>query len=266
MPAIVKPQLGFAYSHSDGEENCKAFVDDVELIPNKVGWQPVWLDPLLPLDPSLVECLKCSVPMPLLLQLYTPDDDQADAFHRVLYVFCCKKGSCQSIRCFRSQLPEINATYNHGDGRLVVDSKQLQHLYCVLCGLKGRLQCSECKTVRYCSKQHAIVHWKTGRHSEHCTSHNELSMNSKQGLSADLQRARKEILFPLLDIDSEEEPSVTPQVDPLLLNTVLEQDPSDALDLNEDCEETAVDVDKPFLKFQKRVSVAPDQILRYPAY
>jgi len=37
---------------------------------------------------------------------------------------------------------------------------------CAVCSKEGRHICSGCKTVRYCSKEHQVVHWK--EHKTNC--------------------------------------------------------------------------------------------------
>ena len=57
--------------------------------------------------------------MHFLAQMYAPVDELPRAFHRVLYVFCCRRNVCLrkenggkgAIRVLRSQLPEKNELY-----------------------------------------------------------------------------------------------------------------------------------------------------------
>lgn len=85
-----------------------------------VGGTPIWLNPnKLPSKDRLV-CGSCNTKMLFLLQLYAPIDDEINhknAFHRTIYVFCCKNEKCHTIsgsnafRVFRSQLPRKNMFY-----------------------------------------------------------------------------------------------------------------------------------------------------------
>ncbi|KAJ2262480.1 hypothetical protein EV176_006456, partial [Coemansia sp. RSA 451] len=85
--------------------------------PSKIGGKPRWLDPRHALSADRVVCDECGKPMVLLMQLSAPEDDPPSAFHRTLFVFICRTGSCHSsgtsrcMRVFRSQLPEDNAVY-----------------------------------------------------------------------------------------------------------------------------------------------------------
>ena len=42
---------------------------------------------------SMMQCEHCAEPMSFLLQIYSPLDE-SQAFHRMLYVFCCHRGAC----------------------------------------------------------------------------------------------------------------------------------------------------------------------------
>ncbi|KAJ2481404.1 hypothetical protein EV174_003485, partial [Coemansia sp. RSA 2320] len=88
-----------------------------EALPSKIGGKPRWLDPTHPLPADRVQCDECASSMALLMQLYAPEDEPAEAFHRMIYVFICRNGSChraearRCMRVFRSQLPEQNQIY-----------------------------------------------------------------------------------------------------------------------------------------------------------
>ena len=75
--------------------------------PSKVGGKPAWL---VPEGLPEVKCDSCNKQMSFLLQLYAPDADNAEAFHRSLMIFCCTTCRC-FLKCFRSQLPLVNTYY-----------------------------------------------------------------------------------------------------------------------------------------------------------
>eukprot|EP00968_Pinguiococcus_pyrenoidosus_P027123 scaffold7354_cov199-Pinguiococcus_pyrenoidosus.AAC.2 len=56
------------------------------------GGKPVWLNPHAPPTAALLTCGICKEPLCFLLQVYAPLDDVETAFHRALYVFCCRNG------------------------------------------------------------------------------------------------------------------------------------------------------------------------------
>jgi len=85
----------------------------------KVGGRPEWLETRTLPSPRAIVCDHCAEPMYFLAQMYAPVDELPIAFHRVLYVFCCRHNTCLrkenggkgAIRVLRSQLPEKNELY-----------------------------------------------------------------------------------------------------------------------------------------------------------
>ena len=62
--------------------------------PSKVGGIPNWLNPLQSPSSSDLSCGVCANPMALITQIFTPEDTPAEAYHRVIYLFCCRNGKC----------------------------------------------------------------------------------------------------------------------------------------------------------------------------
>ncbi|RHY30012.1 hypothetical protein DYB32_004687 [Aphanomyces invadans] len=60
----------------------------------KVGGSPVWLHPNTHVD---VKCNGCDKSMSFLLQIYCPLDHPDQAFHRSLYLFCCRTSDCARL-------------------------------------------------------------------------------------------------------------------------------------------------------------------------
>lgn len=137
----------------------------------KVGGKPSWLDRAgVPSAEALI-CAACTKPMSFLLQIYCPLDDPSDAFHRSLYVFCCRTTGCENTghaKCFRSQLPRENRFYPSASGEalVAVDATSSPSL-CALCGQRATLTCSACHVAQYCCKEHQKDHWKAG-HKQDC--------------------------------------------------------------------------------------------------
>lgn len=128
---------------------------------------------------------------------------------------------------------------------------------CAICGFLGNKQCSKCKRVRYCSREHQLIDWKSG-HSNEC------------GLSSSYQGTKTKCSFPLKEIVSEpedyQEKSDIEFGDKKNAVVPLNISPDPEIDTSfsqAEFEESSVDVDKAFLKFQKRIRHDPDQILRY---
>ncbi|KAF9315703.1 Programmed cell death protein 2, partial [Podila minutissima] len=151
---------------------------------SKIGGLPLWLNPEHVLDTKEMLCEQCTKPMTFLLQLYSPEDHPAEAFHRVIYVFCCKTGACHKKSpkgCFkvvRSQLGQYNPYYtpvaeDHEDAAKenagftpLEDSKHAKT--CFVCGMYGPKTCSKCHKVSYCSPEHQAIHWTKGLHKSLC--------------------------------------------------------------------------------------------------
>ncbi|KAI8925446.1 programmed cell death protein 2 [Entophlyctis helioformis] len=276
-------QLGFIVNgdgDNDGDdagpiEPLPLLASDIDNFPNKVGGLPVWLDPSNPLTAKDVECSMCSQPMALLCQLYTPENAAPQAFHRVVMLFCCKNGPCHrqpdaSTKCFklfRTQMPQENAVYTP-DGVLKDSDFDASDL-CRVCGLKGSLRCTQCKAVRYCSKAHAVLDWSTGNHKATCGASGSASSD------ADAAKVRSAATFPEFEVVSEDEPPLKPVgsgdsdairdagADVDKLAETLQGIPIEEPAADEALEDSHVDVDSAFLKFQQRVALSPEQVLRY---
>uniref|UniRef100_A0A915MDM3 Programmed cell death protein 2 C-terminal domain-containing protein n=1 Tax=Meloidogyne javanica TaxID=6303 RepID=A0A915MDM3_MELJA len=84
----------------------------------KVGGFPAWLNPVTIPQSEDLECLVCRSPMAFLLQIYcTNSSEPSHAFHRVLYLFACRKGCADpndssNFSVFRCQLPRDNQFYS----------------------------------------------------------------------------------------------------------------------------------------------------------
>lgn len=65
-----------------------------EQFPSKVGGRPAWLGEAGLPGPAELACARCGRPLAFLLQLYAPLPGRADAFHRGLFLFCCRAPPC----------------------------------------------------------------------------------------------------------------------------------------------------------------------------
>ncbi|RKP08862.1 programmed cell death protein 2, partial [Thamnocephalis sphaerospora] len=253
-------QLGFA-ERVDDEERAEVFCS--EAFPSKIGGKPVWLNPTRPLGAEKALCGVCSDPLLTLaagqcVQLYAPEDEPAEAFHRTVYVFCCRKGTCHfrswrdSFRVFRSQLPRDNDYYVLNEeaadqAKAASPENEDSATMCAVCGLRGTKQCSRCHNIAYCSRVHQIHDWTVGGHREHCAagaSHDDAPLS--------LSQSSLKYLFGEYEIVSEPEGAGDD-------TAVLE--PADLA--SRDDEDSEVSVDDAFLAFQRRVSRYPQQVLRY---
>ncbi|KAF9926898.1 Programmed cell death protein 2 [Linnemannia zychae] len=180
IPEESHVMLGFA-EPVDLEENGPLLPED---FCSKMGGLPIWLNPEHVLESKDMTCDQCKKPMTFLMQLYSPEDHPAEAFHRVIYVFCCKNGACHKKSpqgCFkvvRSQLGQYNPYYTpvskddedaaeENEGWEPMDSKNYAKT-CFVCGMHGPKICSRCQKVSYCSPEHQAIHWSKGLHKQLC--------------------------------------------------------------------------------------------------
>ncbi|KAI9332373.1 programmed cell death protein 2 [Obelidium mucronatum] len=231
-------------------------------IPHKVGGRPIWLHRSHPLDLASVTCSKCQAAMPLLVQLYTPDNEVPEAFFRIVYLFACKNGTCKSFKCFRSQLPEQNEYWSESSRS---SSKALE---CHICGLKGSKVCTGCKAVHYCCKEHQAIGWKTGKHNVTCGTDYQATIGDSEW-----EDIRKVVEFKEWEIVTEVEPTEkeagargAKDLESQMKGAGImetEEEAEEAEDEIRDAPDTTVDVDNAFLMFQNRIDREPEQVLRW---
>ena len=208
---------------------------------NQIGGKPEGLASPVPMQ----NCSRCGEDMKFLLQIYCPEDYPVNAFHRMLYVFCCPKNKCENFSLLRSQLPMDNEYYNL-DGDLI---KPRSDQVCVVCGCFSKFRCTGCNSRRFCSKQHQIYDWKI--HEDDC----------RNGLNSVIKDWNSS-LFPVYSMDEDPEQEKTVGVVPAALQEQL-----NTIEVGDDVlaeeDETETEVDQAFLKFQKRITRDPTQVLRY---
>ncbi|KAI9309178.1 programmed cell death protein 2 [Cunninghamella echinulata] len=274
------PQLGYA------EEPETPLTADT--FPSKSGGKPAWLNPEKILSINDVTCGLCEQPMVLLVQLYTPEDFPPEAFHRTVYVFCCKNGTCvkqdwkKCFKVYRSQLPRENSYYPPPPENEEDDEEEIEFIpkkyksptLCVICGIEGTKACGQCKSVHYCSREHQMVDWNMCLHKQFCKKINNLTPTEQQ----QIEKLRQQRIFQEMEIVSEAEGrgedgiEEDAQLQHTLENSKNDNDENNTdptakalVPIGEEQEEddTQVDVDDTFLKFQLRIQLYPEQILRY---
>jgi pre-rRNA-processing protein TSR4 len=264
-----------------------SWLTDFAYMPDKVGGKPTWLIPEnTPFDE--LRCVRCSKPMPLLLQIHAPLSQYERTFHRMLYVFCCRNGAChfsEPMGCFhvlRSQLEGDNPYYlPKTEDELLRDPDGAEYNYkpppnawwCEECGFAASKRCAGCKKAHYCSKEHQISHWNR-LHKAQCSqlgtpAPKNTSPQKEEQTSVHL--APSPLLFDEWEIVTEEE-SQQPQTDETLNNIkdklaskfehLLAAKP-EPTEENESEQNINCQVDNSFLKFQQRITGYEDQILRY---
>ncbi|XP_077291586.1 zinc finger protein RP-8 [Arctopsyche grandis] len=250
---------------------CESWRLHPRFFPSKVGGKPAWLNRKPP-QPSTLQCIVCNEPLVFLCQIYAPIDDSEEAFHRTLFFFICKNGSCYKpnesncIKVLRCQLKRDNEFYSHDppleDENAEFDDSKCPAL-CYICGCKGPNHCSKCKRINYCGKSHQVYHWKNG--------HRESCCNENPSESKDIQ-PKNNIIFPELELTIEEETEekvteTSEEQELKYLNKLIAEEKAGCLN---DASETELEQyanasveDKTFLKFKKRIAREPDQVLRY---
>lgn len=175
MATEKRVDLGFV------NDDCDPRLLESRYFPSKVGGKPAWLS-LNPIPPTdRLTCSNCSSQLVFLLQVYSPRDEQADAFHRTVFLFVCRNPACctpnnaVNFTVFRSQLPHVNQFFSadpppddpsEADVGTNPSASKYQSL-CVVCGCVGTKTCSQCHSVNYCGKEHQSRHWKAG-HKKTC--------------------------------------------------------------------------------------------------
>ncbi|CAG9785075.1 unnamed protein product [Diatraea saccharalis] len=246
--------------------------------PSKVGGKPSWLNLQDLPNSSQLSCKKCSGPLIFLCQVYAPYEDRDDAFHRTIYLFICRNGSCcqsnsnENFVVLRCQLARRNDFYSYepyveNEDEIFEMSKWPK--LCDICGCRAPSHCSKCKKTYYCSKKHQIFDWHKG-HKENC-SDIQTSTTYKPS-SFIVTEAGKSILFKewelIVDEEDQEENSTVDTAKEMENFRKMIQDKRDGSLNNiseEELEQYAKNIpeDKVFNKFNKRIARHPDQVLRY---
>ncbi|KAI8339017.1 programmed cell death protein 2 [Chlamydoabsidia padenii] len=264
------PQLGYA---EDPETPLTA-----DTFPSKSGGKPAWLNPEHVLTVDQVTCASCEQPMVLLLQLYTPEDHPPEAFHRTVYVFCCKNGACvkqdwkKCFKVFRSQLARENPYYpppedsEDEDSNIDFIAKAFNApKLCVICGVAGPKTCGQCHAVNYCSREHQMVDWNMCQHKQQCKL-------TQQRQDDDIERLRQTRVFTEKEIVSEPEGKGEDGAEEEAQAAFSQQNNDSTTTTTSNAlvpagEETAEDsevaVDDCFLRFQLKLQLYPDQVIRY---
>ncbi|RVE49475.1 hypothetical protein evm_005906 [Chilo suppressalis] len=246
--------------------------------PSKVGGKPAWLNLQDLPSPSQLSCKKCNDPLIFLCQVYAPYEDDVEAFHRTIFIFICRNGSCsqtnstQNFLILRCQLPRKNNYYSYEP----YNEKETEEFnmekwpkLCNICGCRSPSHCSKCKKVYYCSRKHQVIDWQNG-HKEIC-SEIQKSITYKSS-DFTVNNSAKSILFKewelVVDEEDEEEGSTVDTNKEMEKLCKMIQDKRDGTLNNvseEELEQYAKTMpeDKVFNKFNKRIARHPDQVLRY---
>ena len=204
-------ELGFLEPPQDVGVGMHATLDYRDWDGGSVGGKPSWLDPSCLPKPSSFRCESCGEPLTFLLQIYAPLDDIAGAFHRSVYVFCCRNGAClqksSGLLALRCQLPQENSFYPSDPGEAPAApapeaaAPLVRRRLCGVCGCPGDSCCSKCKNAWYCCRSHQLAHWKGG-HKALC------GQPASAALAAPLTGPAAAVQLPMFDIVIENEAQV----------------------------------------------------------
>ncbi|XP_053153816.1 programmed cell death protein 2 isoform X1 [Hemicordylus capensis] len=248
--------------------------------PCKVGGRPAWLGEAGLPGPSELRCGACEQPCAFLLQLYAPIEGRPEAFHRSLFLFGCRRPSCYRsvgsapgcLRVFRNQLPRKNDTYSYDpppedppveeETCVNLQLKCGAHL-CRVCGCLGSKRCSRCHKAHYCSKDHQAMDWRAG-HKVSCT---ESAQTNVAIPDHKFIFPEYEIVIEPEEIDSNASKTKQEDIDKNeeLTSADITNEISESLDekLLEKMAKHETQEDKIFQKFKERISLEPEQIIRY---
>lgn len=270
-------------------------------MPSKAGGKPAWMSlDRLP-EPETLSCPSCHVQMAFLLQLYAPiprAENESARDHRAVFVFCCR--SCNTFRCFRSQLADVGNEFFESEGERkaerAIRSGAPVAPVCDVCGCSGPKVCSRCHVGRYCSEHHQRIAWSGGHKSE--CSRFAASPQPLPPTAAMICRRREEtekiddqgFKFIEMEIVTEEEPTedsttAGEEEEEARIKKLQqefeerrkrhrrgekedeEEDEEEERELRAMSAETEKEVketiDGEFLRFQKRLRRAPNQVVRY---
>ncbi|XP_073062600.1 uncharacterized protein [Primulina eburnea] len=249
-----------------------------QYFPSKAGGTPAWLDPVnFPSEKSNL-CDFCGDPLQFLLQVYAPLSEEW-TFHRSLFVFMCPSMVCllrdqheqwkrcpeklsRSVKVFRCQLPRENSFYSseapHEDG--TEQPLTAGATLCNWCGTwKGDKICGSCRKVCYCSGKHQVAHWRSSG-SSHKVGCQQLETSARS-----TELAASNSLWPEYEITNEDECELDTEMstDNDTASSIIPRTRVDG-----SCTKLLKDLEgdddkRSWAFFQKRISVAPDQILRY---
>ncbi|XP_055289075.1 programmed cell death protein 2 isoform X2 [Moschus berezovskii] len=253
-PSAAPAELGFVEAAPSWRLRSEQF-------PSKVGGRPAWLSAAgLPGPPELA-CPLCGRPMAFLLQVYAPLSGRADAFHRCLFLFCCRTPPCCcGLRVFRNQLPRRNDFYSYEPPSEDPPSETGESVYlqlksgaqlCRVCGCSGPKRCSRCHKAHYCSKEHQSLDWRLG-HKQACAQTDNLDNTVPD----------HDFLFPEFEIVIETEDEIMPEV-------VERDDESETIGSMDEAHEEELESmakhesreDRIFQKFKNKISLEPEQVM-----
>jgi len=298
MAASKRKDLDLGYAEPISYQD--SWFLESRFFPSKIGGLPAWLNPeFLPSSDEL-KCPKCSEPCVFLTQIYAPRNSSEDTFHRAIFVFLCRKGTCYQddsespeesskltpLLTFRCQLPKINAYWpseppeEDESYRPDLTPAKWSQL-CRVCGCPAageKSLCGGCKKVRYCCKDHQTADWKHGGHKKECadpafdpSKPQKRKKNVKKVVLPEfeliIEPAEKHD-YPKDDHDDDDDDDGG-EINPKELEKFKKLEAAGHAgtltegDMKSKEKEDETEVDMAFVKFKAVIKKNPDQVLRY---
>lgn len=140
-----------------------------------------------------------------------------------------------------------------------------------MCGCRGPLSCSVCKSVDYCSKEHQKVDWTRGEHKQTCgttvksTLGNEKHKYLLEEFSLAVEPEEIDEIHPTENETDDEARRFKDYEEYIEKQKQNSQDDSLANVSDTEFEKytNQLDDDKAFHKFKKRISNDPEQVIRF---
>ncbi|GIY87076.1 programmed cell death protein 2 [Caerostris darwini] len=263
-------ELGFVSKRAPWKLKSKFF-------PSKLGGFPAWLRLNNLPDRSDITCKTCKKPLQFLLQVYAPIPEVDSAFHRTIFLFACDKYLCNkpfdnlNFVVFRSQLPRQNDFYSfdppvYNEKLSSEPSAEKFQPVCCICGCAASLKCSKCNEVDYCSESHREYDLQNN-HQKDCGKNVEEEKGRKnKGRINNFLLPEYELVTETEELPSEDEPEKTDEDKMKEYRQFMQSSkaPKEMQDMPLDDLDTLMQFkDKAFSKFQKRIKLEPEQVLRY---
>ncbi|KAF8771858.1 programmed cell death protein 2-like [Argiope bruennichi] len=270
MAASKSVVLAFV-EECDPEEELRSCI-----FPSKVGGCPAWLRLKNLPNRSDILCKTCDKPLIFLLQIYCNIDEVESAFHRTFFLFICANGKCykrfdnQSFVVFRNQLPRLNEFYSYDapdykSKKSPSDpSADKYQPLCSICGCVASLKCQESQEFNYCSENHRD--YDKERNFQNGGAKNSKKTKSKR------EKAKKQFVLPEYELIFETEVLPSTQTEKSDAEKMKEyrqfmqstKAPNEMQEMPlDDLDSVMKRNDKAFNKFRKRISLEPEQVLRY---
>ncbi|XP_053153826.1 programmed cell death protein 2 isoform X2 [Hemicordylus capensis] len=198
--------------------------------PCKVGGRPAWLGEAGLPGPSELRCGACEQPCAFLLQLYAPIEGRPEAFHRSLFLFGCRRPSCyrsvgSAPGCLRVFRNQLPRKNDTYSYDPPPEDPPVEEETCVNLQLKcGAHLCRVCGCLG----------------SKRCSRCHKAHYCSKDHQAMDWRAGHK--------VSCTESDEISESLDEKLLEKMAKHETQE---------------DKIFQKFKERISLEPEQIIRY---